>query len=339
MKFKRYVAILKARNLEFLRDRAALSWNLLFPILLVFGFAFAFNDNSKNIYKIAVYATQQAQHAEIQPALSLKFVQYVSVDDVAKTKEKVRRHQFDLLLDLSNMQYWVNDSSPKGYFLEQIIRSLHTHGNPLFVKQVVQGEPLRYVDWVVPGIFSMNVMFSALFGIGYVIVRYRKNGVLKRLKATPLSAFEFLSAQVTSRLLLILTVISIVYLGTNFFIDFRMYGSYGLLFFVFFLGTTSLISLGLLVAARITSEELAGGLLNLISWPMMFLSGVWFSLEGTHPLVQKLSLCFPLTHLVSAARAIMLDGATAREIYPEALVLVAMTLVFLSLGAKLFRWE
>ena len=72
---------------------------------------------------------------------------------------------------------------------------------------------------------GMNVMFSSLFGVGYVIVRYRKNGVLKRLEATPLTPFEFLSAQVVSRLWLIIMVTSLVYAGTDIFVGFRICSS------------------------------------------------------------------------------------------------------------------
>ena len=61
------------------------------------------------------------------------------------------------------------------------------------LKQAVKGSEIRYIDWMFPGILGMNMMFSALFGVGYVMVLYRKNGVLKRLKATPLTAFEYLS--------------------------------------------------------------------------------------------------------------------------------------------------
>jgi ABC-type multidrug transport system permease subunit len=81
------------------------------------------------------------------------------------------------------------------------------------------------VDWVVPGILAMNMMFSCLFGVGYVIVRYRKNGFLKRLKATPLTPFEFLSAQMVSRLILIQTITVAVYAGCDYFIHFQMRGS------------------------------------------------------------------------------------------------------------------
>ena len=69
----------------------------------------------------------------------------------------------------------------------------------------MSGAAVRYADWVLPGVLAMNVMFSSLWGVGWVIVRYRKNGVLRRLKATPLSPFEFLTAQVLSRLLVVMS--------------------------------------------------------------------------------------------------------------------------------------
>jgi ABC-type multidrug transport system permease subunit len=87
------------------------------------------------------------------------------------------------------------------------------------------------------------------------------------------------------------------------------------------------------------SEEAANGVLNLISWPMMLLSGVWFSLEGTHPLVQKLALVLPLTHVVDAARAVMLEGAGLPQIAPHLLALCGFTLIFIFIGSRTFRWE
>ena len=107
----------------------------------------------------------------------------------------------------------------------------------------------------------------------------------------------------TSRLLLIQTITVLVYAGCDYFIHFQMRGSYANLFLISLLGSICLISLGLLVSARLSSEELAGGVLNLITWPMMMLSGVWFSLEGTNPLVQKIARFLPLTHIVDSARA------------------------------------
>jgi ABC-type multidrug transport system permease subunit len=306
----------------------------MFPVLVVMGFAFAFSGNSLELYKVGIYGERPEQNEEA--FFQTRYVRFLPVKDLASAITKIERHQLDMLFDMSNRWYWVNDTSPRGYMLERILAGGES---PRYERQAVSGEEIRYVDWVIPGVLGMNMMFSALFGVGYVIVRYRKNGVLKRLKATPLTAFEFLAAQVVSRLGLIVAIVVLVYLGTDLIVDFRMFGSYFNLLTVLVLGAISLISLGLVVAARISNEEFANGLLNLISWPMLFLSGVWFSLEGLNPYIQKLSLLFPLTHVTEAARAVMIDGAGLVDISGHLLALVFMTLLFLVIGAYGFRWE
>ncbi len=79
--------------------------------------------------------------------------------------------------------------------------------------------------------------------------------------------------------------------------------------------------------------------LLLFSWPIMFLSGVWFSLEGAHPWMQKFALLLPLTHITDAARAIMIDGAGLLEVSDHLLVLVVSSVILLVVGARIFRWE
>lgn len=332
MSLRRFLAALQARNLEFLRDRTALGWNLIMPVLIVMGFAFAFTTGQEELYKVGIYGEAEENRA-LEDFLTTRYVDFIPVEDLEKMIDKVDRHQIDLLLDLRNNRYWVNSTSPKGYLLEQLLLPYKLQ------RQALSGSEIRYVDWVIPGVLGMNIMFSALFGVGYVIVRYRKNGVLKRLRATPLSAFEFISAQIASRLLMIVAVTVLVYVGTDLVVDFRMVGSYWLLFLILIMGALSMISVGLLVAARITSEEAANGLLNLMSWPMMLLSGVWFSLEGSHPFVQNLSLALPLTHMIDAARVVMIEGAGLMDVASQLLILFLFTLCFVIIGSKTFRWE
>ncbi len=331
MNMRRYFALFSARNREFLRDRTALTWNIVLPVLLVIGFAFALSTDEADLFKVGLINFESTtQH----PFLKTEHIQFIPVDE-HNAITKVERHQLDMLFDISNSRYWINEQSANGYILEKLLQG----GTNNLKKQAVTGEALRYIDWLIPGILGMNVMFSSLFGVGFVIVRYRKNGVLKRLKATPLTAFEFLAAQITSRLWLIVLVTSCVYLGTDLLVDFRMYGSYLNLLLVLVIGTISMISVGLLVAARMASEEAANGLLNLISWPMMLLSGVWFSLEGSHPFAVAFSKLLPLTHMIDAARAIMIDGASLIDISPQLMTLIAISTVFLFISARTFRWE
>ena len=334
---KKFLAVLHARNMEFLRDRSALTWNLAMPFLLVIGLAFTFSGSNKDIYKIGIVGGIDSL-ARVAPTLqATRHILFVPYDDLNTAIDKVRHHQMDMLIDASSApKYWINASSPNGYLLERILWG--SEGKQ-FQRQAVEGAEIRYVDWFLPGILGMNMMFSCLFGVGFVIVRYRKNGFLKRLKATPLGAFQFLFAQLISRLLLIMIITTVVYSGCNLFIGFNMQGSYWVLLLVTTLGATCMISIGLLIAARTASEEFAGGILNAVTWPMMLLSGAWFSLEGTHAWVQQLAQVFPLTHMIAATRAIMNEGATLSQVMPHVWVITVMSVIFLALGAYIFKWE
>ncbi len=337
-RWRRMRAVLIARNKEYFRDRAALAWSFLFPVLIVFGFAFAFSGDSRNEYKIGVL--NGVAVTGDQPFFAIDYLEFIPYDDGAKALRRVQRHQIDLLIDASTREYWINSDSGRGYLVEKLmLGSVAANSETGFVRRSVIGKEIRYVDWLLPGMLSMNIMFAALFGVGFVIVRYRKNGVLKRLKGTPLTPFEFLAAQIASRLLIIFIVTAIIYGGCALVLDFAMYGSLVELFIVFMSGAACLIALGLTIAARVSNEELAGGLLNVFSWPMMFLSGVWFSTDGLHPVMQTLAQLLPLTHVLEASRAIMLDGANLLDVTHNLLALALMGGVFLSVGALGFRWE
>ncbi|NCN39712.1 ABC transporter permease [bacterium] len=339
---KRIWAVFQARNLEFVRDRSSLGWAFLFPFLVVLGFGYMFNSGEKPMYKVAEVAMEQSLDQELfHKQRFIEFIEYPTVEEALK---KLSLQKVDLVVSYSDRpSYWVSETSPKSYIVEQMFlasqRELRPDDSMELYRNTTKGQEVRYVDWLIGGILGMNIMFSALFGVGYVIVRYRKNGVLKRLKATPLRPWEFLTAQVMSRFILNILVSGIVLFGCKFAVGFLMLGSYFDLFVVMGVGTMSLISMGLLVAARIQSEELAGGLLNMLTWPMMFLSGVWFSLEGANKYIIKLANVFPLTHMIDAMRQIMTEGAGLSELLPQLTYMLAAMLVCLVASSLMFKWE
>jgi ABC-2 type transport system permease protein len=398
-----FLALFIARNKEFLRDRATLAWNFLFPFVAVAALAVIFSGGGRELYKVGVLglppmataertgpgtgdpgaadpgaatssdgampatghggaaliastlpgrsgagtapaatggaaASPGAAQEAVRAFLHTRWVQFVPVAELATAQDKVRHHQYDLLLDLrGEPRYWVNPTNPKGYFLERVLWSAGRPGG--VARETLEGREIRYIDWLLPGILGLNIVFSCLFGVGYVIVRYRKGLILRRLKVSPITAVQFICAQIASRLVLVLFVTAVLYFGLDLILHFYNAGSVLNLFLVFALGGICNIALGILVASRTSNEELAGGLLNFATWPMMFLSGVWFSMEGSAPWLIWLSKAFPLTHLNDAARAIMVDGATLGGVLPQLAWLGGMAAVFLALGAALFRWE
>lgn len=348
MNFKRLWAMFVARNYEFFRDRAAFGWNFLFPFLILAGFAIIFGGNQHKDFKVGLFPCPSNDNQKVDTCVpeslqQIDQIKYVGFRDLAQGLEKLRHHKVDLLLENGTMpyRYWVNKTGPKGLIVEKMLVGVLASDADHYLQQqeVVSTRQIGYIDWLFPGIIGMNIMFSALHGVGFVVVRYRKSGVLKRLKATPLTAFEYLSAQMLSRLFVLAFSITILWIGCELTFDFKVEGSYLDLVVMFFIGCLSLTSLGLVVASRGTSEEFASGVLNFITWPMMFLSEVWFSLEGAPDWVITISRMFPLTHLLVGVRKIMNDGAALADVTPELLALVGFTLLFLSIGAVLFSWN
>ena len=347
MSLKRLWAMLHARNLEFFRDRSALGWNFLFPFLIVAGFGIIFGAKDYSEYKVGVFPSQSEIismkdidiPSEFKETRLIKFVGFISFEDGA---ERLKHHKIDLLVKAGSPshEYWVSNTSPKGYIVEKLFKaSLLPENKNIAEKMEIMGNEVRYIDWLFPGILAMNMMFSALWGVGYVVVRYRKTGVLKRLNATPLTAFEYLTAQILSRIFILMFTLAAVWIGCSLFFSFKVEGSYFDLFLIFLTGSICLSAYGLVVAARGTSEEFTSGVVNFITWPMMFLSEVWFSLEGSSRWVKLIAKLFPLTHMLSAVRKVMNDGARLADVTTELAVLVFMTVLSIAVGAALFSWN
>ena len=330
---REFLAVFKARNIEYYRDKGSLAWAFMFPLLVIFGCAVAFSNPDNSVFKIGVYG--DTENLKQLPLLQQPYIKTVVITDLAKALDRIKHHQLDFLIsNLQSKQYWINTESNSSKAAEQLFLA----GNKNFTQQETSGRKVRYVDWVIPGVLGMNLMFGALFGVGYVIVRYRNNGVLKRLQATPISPLQFLSAQLASRLVIVVLVNSLIFIGCDVFLDLIVLGSYFNLLLITVLGALSMIALGLLVACRTANEELAGGLLNVATWPMLFLSEVWFSLDDSPSWLQATANFMPLTHIVKATRAVMIDGASLAEVSHHLLWLLALTSLCMVLAASLFRW-
>jgi ABC-type multidrug transport system permease subunit len=340
-----FFAMFKARTMEFVRDRGTFFWNLLFPIALVFGFAFAFSGDRQDAFSVGLIGPRDAD----LHFLSIEQIDFVEYDappegpTVEEAVERVRRHQLDMLIDFESRDYYINSESNNGPILRLLFAASAADtadaAGAEYTERAVDGRPIRYVDWLVPGVIGMNMMFSCLFGVGFVIVRYRKNGVLKRLKATPVSALTFVSAQAASRLVIVVVTSIVVYTGTNAFLGFMMNGSYVTLLLLTTVTILCMIAIGLVFAARLRSEELTSGLMNVITLPMLIFSGLFFSLEGAPRVIQNVSRAFPLTHFVEGAREVMIEGAGLIDIMPNLLFLAILTVAMLLVSAALFKWE
>ena len=360
MTMKRIWVLFLARNREFFRDRAGFGWNILFPFLIVAGFGLIYNDDGRESFKAGVFPVQAPVAAgqmygkgTAAPAGSLTalpkalqdhpLLEWVVFESEATAMDRLRHHKVDILVHTGGgkLRYWVSDASPRGEVAEKVLREAVPDPavfQAYISRQTVHGQRIRYLDWLFPGILGMNIMFSAFFGVSYVIARYRRNGVLKRLKATPVTAFEYLTSQMLSRIVVLAFSTAAVWLGCDLIFSFEVRGSGWAICTVFLAGICCMTCLGLVLACRGTNEELTNGIINFICWPMMFLSEVWFSIEGAAGWVKQVAGFLPLTHFLTAARKVMNDGASLAQVSHELMILAAFSLVCLAVGSLLFSW-
>ena len=287
---KRFLSIFKARNKEYYRDKGALGWSVIFPVLIIISFGYLFNLDENDLYKAGVVQKSET--------LEFKIFQRVSVPDIESALTKLKNHSLDIVIDQGQdgvVSYWTHRASPKSSVAERMLQSEAWRQSGLRLKaHYVDGDMTSYIEWLFPGLLAMNVMWMALWGVGWVIVRQRKTGVLKRFKASPLTAFEYLLAQMISRMMILAVTGILIFALGHLIYPFRTTGSYMDLFFIYILGCFALSAMGLIISARMTSDELASGLLNMLSFPMMFLSEIWFSLEGSAQWVQNIARLMPL---------------------------------------------
>ena len=266
----------------------------------------------------------------------LKYIQFIP-QKKEEGLNKIRNHNLDMLIQPGlPLQYWVNDSNRKAYFLEKILKG--SYSKPI-QKMPSLARDVSYVDWVFPGILALNIMFSCLWGVGWLMVKYRDDGYLKRLHATPLKVYHFILGQMLARLLIIFCGTGLVFVVGSWAIDFEMQGSYLDLAVCYLLGVLSLISVGLFVAVRTTSKEFADGVLNLFSWPMIIFSGMWFSLEGASSWILAFAYSLPLTHLVESTRKIMLEGSMLSELWLNVSAMAIFSIVMFTVVSVLFKWN
>ena len=197
----------------------------------------------------------------------------------------------------------------------------------------------RYVDWLIPGVVAMTIMGTGMWGVGFGIVQARMRKVLKRLAASPMRRPQFLLAQMLARLVF-LTPEVVVPLGFGALVlGMPIRGSYAAVAVVCVVGAVAFTALGLLAAARPRTFEGISGLLNLFMLPMWILSGVFFSSANFPDAIQPFVQALPLTALVDAMRAVVLEGAALGDISGELVLLGLWTVVPFSLAMTVFRWR
>lgn len=326
---------------EFMREPEALFWVFVFPILLAAGLGIAFRNRPADVLTIVAVTPQLTQSLRQEKLLDVQQL------PPAAAEEALRTGKAALLAEPGPggaVVFRYDDTNPEGraarMLADRAVQRAAGRADPVSSSDELIREPgSRYIDFLLPGLLGMNLMGSAIWGLGFAIVDARRKKLMKRLIATPMPRHYYLLSFILSRLLLLVIEVGAV-LGFGalvFHVPVR--GSWLDLAALCVLGSLSFSALGLLIASRAQTIEAASGLMNLAMMPMWIVSGVFFSAQrfpgGLQPAIKAL----PLTALIDALRANMLQGADFSRLAPQLSILGAWLLVCFALALRLFRWR
>jgi ABC-2 type transport system permease protein len=202
----------------------------------------------------------------------------------------------------------------------------------------VESRDLGYIDFLVPGIVGMTVMQLGLFGVAFGFVQLKRTGALRRLFATPTSPAYFLSAQVASRVVLGYIQVAIL-IGIGIWFGLQMFGSWLVLAVIIGLALLIFLAVGFAVAGWAKNEDQAAPVANLISLPMLFLSGVFFPRDAMPELLRGITAFMPLTYVNEALRGVMNEGAGLLDLGPQLLGMGVWAVITFLIAVRLFKWE
>jgi len=198
---------------------------------------------------------------------------------------------------------------------------------------------LRGSTYLLAGLLGYGVVATAFAGLAITLVIRRETGVLKRVRGTPLPPATYLAAVVASTLVVIaLETLAQLLLG-HYVLDARWPASPGSLAAVLALGTATFAALGLAVTGLVRSGEGSSAVVNAIYLPMVFVSGVFFSVKSMPGFLQAIADVLPLTYLLRLVRDVFVQGDTLGSSPGALVVLVVWGLAGGLLAVRMFRWE
>ncbi|HET6581827.1 MAG TPA: ABC transporter permease [Nannocystaceae bacterium] len=341
------VELTLARLREFVRDPSALFWTFGFPILLAIALGIAFRESPPAPAKVAVDEAA-AGGSELAAVLDARDDIDARALATAEGRHGLATGKLDLLVtaggDGEDWVYHYDAMRPEAKMarlaVDDAIESASGRDDRVATRDEIEREPGgRYIDFLVPGLVGLNIMGSAIWGIGFSVVEARKRKMLKRLAATPMSRAHFLLSFMLSRLLfLALEVVALLGFGWLVF-DVPVRGSLFGLAIVSLWGALALTGIAMLIAARPRSVETASGLANLFMLPMWLLGGSFFSYERFPDVSLPFIRTLPLTALNDALRKIVNEGLGLLDVLPELGWLGLWGGIGFVVALKYFRWQ
>ena len=364
---KSFNAVFLARYKQFVRNRGALFFSFIFPIIFILLFGWAFQNMGTQTFKVGIadegsprtasYITQGLESVLIQNNQKEFQTQSGTLTDLLAS---LKSGNLDAVIDIpagmdilgpgqsNDIQVYYDSSLMANQ--QTLIPAIYQVTNAIdqklggytptigLVEKSVQSHQLRYIDFLLPGILGMTLMFIGIQG-GLPIIQQRQAHIIKRLGSTPLRRSMLVTGDVAFRLIVVLLSAAMIILVGRLVFNVTMVGSWLKLFGMVLLGSLVFVNLSYLIAAFVKTQESAIPIINIVNLPMMILSGTFFNVGNMPAFIEPIVKILPLTYLNDALRQIMVAGTPLYSMTADIIVLAGWAIVTLGITIRFFRWD
>jgi ABC-2 type transport system permease protein len=361
---------------EIIREPGVLFWGILFPILMSLGLGIAFTKKADVIRKVGVITSGNNAQVTDSGSVLLNFLdknceknnspaadswkwKLILKDEKLgnsiflfhemewqKAMMALKRGTINIVLveKEGHTEYHFDPMNADAQLTYLKLNSLISSGKIVETASADYVIPLtvtgtRYIDFLVPGLITMGVMMSSMWGISYGIIEKRSKKLLRRLVATPMRKSHFLIALITVRIAMNFLESLILFIFALFAFKMVIQGDLSALVLLFLAGNIAFSGIAVFVSSHTSNTEVGNGLINFVVMPMMVLSGIFFSYHNfpdwSIPFIQKI----PLTMFTDGIRSIFNEGAGYNDVALPILILTATGAFFFTIGLKIFKWH
>jgi ABC-2 type transport system permease protein len=361
---------------EIIREPGVLFWGILFPILMSLGLGIAFTKKTDVVRKVAVIFSEERTSINTNTSTLLKFLdknceknkssdkkafnwKLILKDnklgnsifffynmDWQKAMMLLKRGTINVVvIDKDGVEeYHFDPLNPDAQLTYMKLNSIIGEGKIIASESNENIKPLtvtgtRYIDFLVPGLITMGVMMSCMWGISYGLIEKRSKKLLRRLVATPMKKSHFLIALITVRITMNFFESLVLFVFALFAFKMTIQGDISALVLMFLAGNIAFAGIAVFLSSHTSNTEVGNGLINAVVFPLMVLSGIFFSYHNfpdwSIPVIQIL----PLTMLTDGIRSIFNEGAGYNEVALPIITLIATGVIFFTGGFKIFKWH
>jgi len=368
--------LILALTREIIREPGVLFWGILFPILMSLGLGLAFTQKADVIRKVAVILPEHGSTGLIRPQTLTSFLDMncEKITDPENDNGQWKLYLLDnklgnsvfffykmdwdqamimlkrgtinvIISDGTNeTEYHFDPHNPDAQLTYIKLNGLIGKSEIIAVEATANVKPLtvtgtRYIDFLLPGLITMGVMMSCMWGISYGLIEKRSKKLLRRFIATPMKKSHFLFAQITVRIIMNFLESSVLLVFALFAFKMTIQGDIPALILMFLAGNFAFAGIAIFVSSHTSNTEVGNGLINAIVFPMMILSGIFFSYHNFPDWSIKVIQILPLTMLTDGIRSIFNEGAGFKDVAFQIFALTTTGALFFTAGLRIFKWH